>query len=121
MWTFGTCCARGASGSITVAHTGNPHRPVYRCDKPNLMMGLLRCMTFGGPRVDVAIARELLRAEEPMPIDAALEAERMHREQQEDPAHQQAVLHATLEVVRSCSGVQSCSAAARPDRSLTKR
>jgi N-acetylglucosamine-6-sulfatase len=36
-------------------------------------------------------------------------------------AKQQAALHATLEAVRSCNGVQSCSAAARPDRSLTKR
>jgi len=55
-----------------------------RYDKPNLMMGLPRCMTFGGPRVDAAIGRELLLAVEPMAIDAAFEAERMHREQQED-------------------------------------
>ena len=48
------------------------------------MMGLPRCMTFGGPRVDAAIGRELLLAVEPMAIDAAFEAERMHREQHED-------------------------------------
>jgi hypothetical protein len=30
------------------------------------------------------IARELLQAVEPMAIEAAFEAERMHREQQED-------------------------------------
>jgi preprotein translocase subunit SecA len=41
-------------------------------------------MTFGGPRVDTVVARELLQAVEPMAIDAAFEAERMHREQQED-------------------------------------
>lgn len=41
-------------------------------------------MTFGGPRVDAAIARELLRAVEPLAIEAAFEAERTHREQQED-------------------------------------
>jgi hypothetical protein len=41
-------------------------------------------MTFGGPRVDAAIAQELLRAVEPMAIDAAFEAERMHRVQKED-------------------------------------
>ena len=64
---------------------GNPqNRPVYRCDKLNLMMGLPRCMTFGGPRVDAAIARELLRAVEPVAIEAALEAERMHRERQDE-------------------------------------
>ena len=70
---------------LTVSYTGNPQsRPVYRCDKPNLMMGLPRCMTFGGLRVDAAISRELLLAVEPMAIEAAFEAERMHREQQED-------------------------------------
>ena len=70
---------------LSVTYTGNRQsRPVYRCDKPNLTMGLPRCMTFGGPRVDAAIARELLRAVEPMAIEAAFEAERMHREQQED-------------------------------------
>ncbi len=50
--TCGRCGRR-----LSVAYTGNPQsRPVYRCDKPNLMMGLPRCMTFGGPRVDAAIA-----------------------------------------------------------------
>jgi DNA invertase Pin-like site-specific DNA recombinase len=64
-------CAR-CGRRLSVAYTGNPQsRPVYRCDKPNLMMGLPRCMTFGGPRVDVAVARELLRAVEPLAIWAA--------------------------------------------------
>jgi DNA invertase Pin-like site-specific DNA recombinase len=80
-------CAR-CGQRLSVSYTGNPQsRPVYRCDKPNLMMGLPRCMTFGGPRIDAAIAKELLRAVEPMAIDAAFEAERMHREQQEDRQH----------------------------------
>ena len=77
--TCGRCGRR-----LSVAYTGNPQsRPVYRCDKPNLMMGLPRCMTFGGPRVDAAIASELLRAVEPMAIEAAFRAERMYREQEE--------------------------------------
>jgi hypothetical protein len=38
------------------------------------MHGLPRCFTFGGLRVDAAIARELLRAVEPMAIEAAVEA-----------------------------------------------
>lgn len=46
-------------------------------------MGLPRCMTFGGLRIDVAVARELLRAVEPLAIEATFEAERMHRERQE--------------------------------------
>src|SRR5690606_28242050 len=70
---------------LSVAYTGNPQsRPVYRCDKPNLMMGLPRCMTFGGPRVDAAVARELLRAVEPLAVEAAFEAERLHRDRQDD-------------------------------------
>lgn len=41
-------CAR-CGRRLSVTYTGNPQsRPVYRCDKPNLMMGLPRCMTFGG-------------------------------------------------------------------------
>src|ERR1700741_4252072 len=57
MMTCGRCGRR-----LSVAYTGNPQsRPVYRCDKPNLMMGLPRCMTFGGPRVDAAVARELVQ------------------------------------------------------------
>jgi excisionase family DNA binding protein len=80
-------CAR-CGRRLSVAYTGNPQsRPVYRCDKPNLMMGLARCMTFGGPRVDAAVARELLRAVEPLAIEAAFEAERMHRERQDSQRH----------------------------------
>ncbi len=51
------------------------------------MMGLPRCMTFGGPRVDAAVARELLRAVEPLAIEAAFEAERMHWERQDRQRH----------------------------------
>jgi hypothetical protein len=64
-----------------VSYTGRPPgQPVYRCDRPNLTLGLPRCFTFGGLRVDAAIARELLRAVEPMAIDAAREAERRYME-----------------------------------------
>ena len=78
--TCGRCGRR-----LSVAYTGNPQsRPVYRCDKPNLMMGLPRCMTFGGPRVDAAVAGELLQAVRPVAIAAAFEAERMHRDQLDD-------------------------------------
>src|SRR5690606_27513019 len=43
-----------------------------------------RCMTFGGPKVDAALARELLRAVEPLAIEAAFEAERMYRKRLDD-------------------------------------
>lgn len=61
---------------LSVAYTGRaPGRPVYRCDRFDLPP---RCMSFGGARVDAAIARELLRAVEPMAIETALHAEQMH-------------------------------------------
>jgi excisionase family DNA binding protein len=73
-------CARCGRG-LAVAYTGAPPgRPTYRCDRPNLMLGLPRCLGFGGSRVDAAIAAEIGRVVEPMAIEAALEAERMHRE-----------------------------------------
>ena len=110
--TCGRCGRR-----LSVAYTGNPQsRPVYRCDKPNLMMGLPRCMTFGGPRVDAAVARELLLAVEPMAIDAAFEAERMHREQQED---QQRILDLEMQQARyEASLAERRYAACDPDNRL---
>lgn len=76
-----TCgrCGRG----LAVAYAGkSPGRPIYRCDRPNLMLGLPRCLGFGGSRIDAAVAAELLRVVEPMAIEAAMEAERMHMENQ---------------------------------------
>ena len=64
-----TCgrCGRG----LAVAYTGAPPgRPTYHCDRPNLMLGLPRCLGFGGFRVDAAIASEILRVVEPMAIEA---------------------------------------------------
>jgi len=83
---------------LAVSYRGNAQsRPVYRCDKPNLMMGLPRCMTFGGLRVDAAIAKELLRAVEPMAVEAALEAERMQQKRQDE---QQRILALELQQAR---------------------
>jgi excisionase family DNA binding protein len=112
MMTCGRCGRR-----LSVTYTGNPQsRPVYRCDKPNLMIGLSRCMTFGGPRVDAAIARELLQVVEPMAIEAAFEAERMHREQQED---QQRILDMEMQQARyEASLAERRYAACDPDNRL---
>lgn len=41
-------------------------------------------MVFGAQKVDAAVARELLRAVEPLAIEAAIEAEQMHRKQVND-------------------------------------
>ena len=110
--TCGRCGRR-----LGVTYTGNPQsRPVYRCDKPNLMMGLPRCMTFGGPRIDAAVARELLHAVEPMAIEAAFEAERMHRELQED---QQRILDMEMQQARyEASLAERRYAACDPDNRL---
>jgi excisionase family DNA binding protein len=110
--TCGRCGRR-----LSVAYTGNSQsRPVYRCYKPNLMMGLPRCMTFGGPRVDSAIAKELLRVVEPMAIEAAFKAEQMHRGQQEE---QQRILDLELQQARyEASLAERRYAACDPDNRL---
>jgi excisionase family DNA binding protein len=68
---------------LAVVYAGKaPGRPVYRCDRPNLMLGLTRCLGFGGTRIDAAVAAELVRAVEPLAVEAALQAGRMHMESQ---------------------------------------
>jgi len=77
-------CAR-CGRRLAVAYAGKaPGRPVYRCDRPNLMLGLPRCLGFGGTRIDAAVGAELVRAVEPMAVEAALQAERMHMESQKE-------------------------------------
>jgi len=74
--TCGRCGRRLAVGYVG----GEAGRPVYRCDRPNLMLGLPRCLGFGGTRIESAVAAELLRAVEPIAIEAAQQAEQMHME-----------------------------------------
>jgi excisionase family DNA binding protein len=59
-------------------------QPVYRCERPNQMFGRPRCLVFGAKRVDATIAHELLRAVEPMAIEAALQAEHRYMEIQSE-------------------------------------
>lgn len=78
------CCAR-CGRRLTVAYTGRGlGQPVYRCDRPHVQLAQPRCFTFGGRRPDEAIARELLRAVEPLAVEAAMQAERRHMEVQAD-------------------------------------
>jgi DNA invertase Pin-like site-specific DNA recombinase len=74
-----SCGRCGRRLPVVYAGRGTP-RPIYRCDRPNLMLGLPRCLGFGGSRIDAAVAAELLRALEPMAIEAACEAERLSME-----------------------------------------
>jgi excisionase family DNA binding protein len=69
---------------LHVVYAGKTPRPVYRCDKPNLQLGERRCITFGGARVEEAVAAELLNAVAPLAVAAARDAEDMaHQEQRE--------------------------------------
>jgi excisionase family DNA binding protein len=110
--TCGRCGRR-----LAVVYTGlPPGRPVYRCDRPNLMLGLPRCLGFGGPRVDAAIAGEILRAVAPMAVEAALEAERMQVESQ---AEQQRIVELDLRQARyEASLAERRYAACDPDNRL---
>ena len=110
--TCGRCGRR-----LTVSYSGRPPgQPVYRCDRPNLMLGQPRCLTFGGSRVEAAVARELLRAVEPMAIEAALEAERMRMESQ---GEQRRVVELELQQARyEASLAERRYAACDPDNRL---
>ena len=110
--TCGRCGRR-----LVVSYSGrSPGQPVYRCERPNQMLGLPRCFTFGGLRVDAAIARELLRAVEPMAVEAALEAERRHMESQ---AEQRRILELELQQARyEASLAERRYAACDPDNRL---
>jgi DNA invertase Pin-like site-specific DNA recombinase len=77
------CCMR-CGRRLRVTYTGRYPRPVYRCDKANLQLGQRCCFSFGGKRVDEAIAAEMLRAVTPMAIEASTEAERMLRDEDQD-------------------------------------
>ena len=80
------------------------------------MLGLPRCFTFGGLRVDAAIAQELLRAVEPMAIEAAVEAERRYMEAR---AEQQRIVEMELQQARyEASLAERRYAACDPDNRL---
>jgi len=66
---------------LRVTYTGRYPRPVYRCDKANLQLGQRCCISFGAKRIDEAIVAEVLRAVAPMAIEAAREAERMLKDE----------------------------------------
>jgi excisionase family DNA binding protein len=102
---------------LVVSYSGRPPgQPVYRCDRPNLMLGLPRCFTFGGLRVDAAVARELLCAVEPMAIEAAVEADRRYMEAHSE---QQRIVELELQQARyDASLAERRYAACDPDNRL---
>jgi hypothetical protein len=56
-----------------------------------------RCVTFGGLRVDAAVARELLHSVGPMAIEAAVEAEPRYMEARDE---QQRIVELELQQAR---------------------
>src|SRR6202167_2192397 len=101
---------------LTVNYTGRSAQPVYRCDRASVMLGQRRCMMFCGLRIDSAVVRELIRAVEPMAIEAATLAERRHMESQ---AEQQRVLELDLQQARyEASLAERRYAACDPDNRL---
>jgi hypothetical protein len=80
------------------------------------MLGLPRCFTFGGLRVDTAVARELLRAVQPMAIEAAVEVERRYMETQ---GEKQRIVELELQQARyEASLAERRYAACDPDNRL---
>src|SRR5262245_44407022 len=77
------CCAR-CGRRLSVLYTGRYPRPIYRCEQPNVQLGQRRCLSVAGKRVDETIAAEMLCAVVPMSIEAAEEAERMLRDEDQD-------------------------------------
>jgi len=52
LMTCGRCGRR-----LMVSYSGRTLAMVYRCDRPNLMLGRPRCPTFGGHRAEAAMTR----------------------------------------------------------------
>jgi DNA invertase Pin-like site-specific DNA recombinase len=112
----GLLVCRRCGRRLTVNYTGRSAQPVYRCDRGNVMLGQRGCMTFGGLRIDAAVVQELIRAVEPMAIEAAQSAERRHMERQ---AEQQRILELELQQARyEASLAERRYAACDPDNRL---
>jgi DNA invertase Pin-like site-specific DNA recombinase len=112
----GLLVCRRCGRRLNVVYTGRSSQPVYRCDRGSTAVGARRCMMFGGLRVDAAFGRELIRAVEPLAIDAALLAERRMMERQ---AERRRILDLELQQVRyEASRAERRYAACDPENRL---
>lgn len=101
---------------LNVFYRGRSNSPVYRCDRGTTTHGVRRCMMFSGLRVDAAFARELIRAVEPMAIEAAQLAEQRMMERQ---AERRRILELELRQARyEASLAERRYAACDPDNRL---
>ena len=108
------CCGR-CGRRLSVAYRGRSPQPVCRCDRPNQMLAQPRCLSFGGSRPDVVIAMELMRAVEPMAIEAALQAQRRHMEVQ---GEQRRIAELDLQAQYEATLAERRYAACDPDNRL---
>jgi DNA invertase Pin-like site-specific DNA recombinase len=70
-----------------VVYTGKAAKPKYLCEQPFLVLTLPRCMAFAAWSVDEAVSAELIRAVEPLALEAAREAEQLQQNQQNERCH----------------------------------
>jgi len=107
----------GACGCrLVVCYSGHYSQPVYRCIRHTQMLGRRGCLAFGAKRVDMAIGRELLRAVEPMALEAALHAEQRYMEQHSE---QRRIVELELQQARyDASLAERRYAACDPDNRL---
>jgi DNA invertase Pin-like site-specific DNA recombinase len=109
------CCGR-CGRRLSLSYSGIGGNPVYRCDRQNMQYAKSRCCNFGGRRPDEAVARELLRAVEPMAVAAARQAEQRHMEVQAD---QRRIVELELQQARyEASLAERRYAACDPDNRL---
>jgi DNA invertase Pin-like site-specific DNA recombinase len=73
-------------GYMLHVNYGN-HGIRYVCVSENVNQGLSKCISFGRVKVDAVISAEILKAIQPMAIDAALEAAEQVRQRQSDRTH----------------------------------
>ena len=106
----------GCGRRLVVSYSGHYCQPVHRCERPNQMLARPRCLMFGAKRVDTAIGYELLRAVEPVAIEAALRAEHRYMEQQSE---QRRIVELELQQARyEASLAERRYAACDPDNRL---
>ena len=76
---------RRCGRKLTVRYTGRGHDLLrYSCSRGWLDNGELRCIAFGGLKVDDAIAAEVLRVVQPGAIEAAMQAQQQEVQHRSD-------------------------------------
>jgi len=94
-------CRRCAS-KLIVLYTGRCGDIArYACNRAWLDKGLSRCISFGGTRVDAAIAQQVLRVVQPAAIEAAIMAQQDEANKQDEVV---AALERDLEAARYAAG-----------------